>query len=68
MLGTDADRALRRLVQMGYIRRVRSKSSRCYFYPIEGPRDTGSICLDALARERVERSLTVFIRPSIWLP
>jgi DNA-binding MarR family transcriptional regulator len=40
MLGTDADRALRRLVQIGYIRRVRSKSSRCYFYPIEGPRDS----------------------------
>jgi DNA-binding MarR family transcriptional regulator len=38
-LGTDADRALRRLVQAGYIRRVRSKSSRCYFYPIEGSRD-----------------------------
>ena len=39
MLGTDADRALRRLVQIGYIRRVRSKNSRCYFYPIEGSRD-----------------------------
>jgi chromosome segregation and condensation protein ScpB len=32
-LGTDVDRALRRLVQVGYIRRVRSGMSHAYYYP-----------------------------------
>jgi predicted transcriptional regulator len=37
-LGTDVDRALRRLVQVGYIRRVRSKGYASYF-PIDRQRD-----------------------------
>ena len=38
-LATDVDRALMRLVQVRYIRRVRSGRSRACYYPIEGPRD-----------------------------
>jgi hypothetical protein len=37
-IGTDVDRALRRLVQVGYIRRDSSKGYASY-YPIEGPSD-----------------------------
>jgi hypothetical protein len=33
-LGTDVDRALRRLVQVRYVRRVRSGRNRAYYYPI----------------------------------
>ena len=38
-LGTDVDRALRRLVRLHYVRQVRSGRSRAYYYPIEGPSD-----------------------------
>jgi hypothetical protein len=39
-LGTDVDRALRRLVQVRYVRRVRSgRRARAYYYPIEGSRE-----------------------------
>jgi hypothetical protein len=38
-LATDVDRALMRLVQVRYIRRVRTGNSRTSYYPIEGPRD-----------------------------
>jgi hypothetical protein len=37
-IGTDVDRALRRLVHVGYIRRDSSKGYARY-YPIEGPSD-----------------------------
>jgi hypothetical protein len=33
-LGTDVDRALRRLEQVRYVRRVRSRRNRAYYYPI----------------------------------
>jgi hypothetical protein len=35
----DVDTALMRLVQVRYIRRVRTGNSRTSYYPIEGPRD-----------------------------
>ena len=38
-LGTDPERALRRLVQLRYVRRVRTGRGRAYYYPIEGSRD-----------------------------
>jgi hypothetical protein len=38
-LGTDVDRALRRLEHLRYVRRVRSGRSRARYYPIEVPRD-----------------------------
>ncbi len=38
-LGTDVDRALMRLVRVGYVRRARSGRARTCYYPIEGPRD-----------------------------
>ena len=34
-LGTDVDRALRRLVQLRYVRRVRTGRGRAYYYPTE---------------------------------
>ena len=36
-LGTDVDRALMRLVQVRYVRRVRSGRGRAHYYPIEHP-------------------------------
>jgi chromosome segregation and condensation protein ScpB len=38
-LGTDVDRALIRLVRVGYVKQVRTDRGRAYYYPIEGPRD-----------------------------
>ena len=38
-LGTDVDRALRRLVQLRYVRRVRSGRSRACYYPIDRASD-----------------------------
>jgi uncharacterized membrane protein len=37
-LGTDVDRALRRLERLRYVRRVRSGRARAHYYPIEGPK------------------------------
>jgi hypothetical protein len=34
-LGTDVERALRRLVQVQYIRRVRTGRARAHYYPID---------------------------------
>ena len=34
-LGTDVDSALLRLVQVRYVRRVRTGRGRAYYYPIE---------------------------------
>ena len=38
-LSTDVDRALVRLVQVRYVRRVRTGRGRASYYPIEGSRD-----------------------------
>jgi hypothetical protein len=33
------DRALIRLVRVGYVKQVRTDRGRAYYHPIEGPRD-----------------------------